>query len=70
MQLIFTIKHSGHRRIFRDALMLDDFIKTNKFPKATVINFTNETGQNIGVLSIAKYLKLEKKFKKPFTNKH
>lgn len=63
MQLIFTIKHSGHRRIFREALSLDNFIKTNKFSKAAVINFTNETGQNIGTLSVTKYLKLEKKNK-------
>ena len=63
MQLIFTIKHSGHWRKFREALQLDYFIKHNKFPKNTNINFITETGQNIGILPVAKYLKLEKKFK-------
>lgn len=69
MQLIFTIKHAGHWRKFREALQLDDFIKHTKFAKNTNINFTTETGQNIGTLPIAKYLKLEKKNKQATNSK-
>ena len=63
MTIIFTIKHSGHNRKFREALELDKFLKTTKFQKNTIIDFTTETGQNIGTLPVAKYLKLEKKYK-------
>ncbi len=69
MQLIFTIKHSGHWRKFREALQLDYFIKHNKFPKNTNINFTTETGQTIGTLPVALYLKREKKNNKATNSK-
>lgn len=69
MQLIFTIKHSGHWRKFREVLTLDAFLKSNKFPKNTNINFTTETGQNIGTLPVAVYLKREKKNNKATNSK-
>lgn len=62
MTLKFSIKFSGHRKIFRQALELDTFIHANKLPKSATISLITENEITAGTLTVQQYLRLEKKY--------